>query len=108
LLYLYLNIMIEVFKTDVAGPADAALLVQLLENYFKGYKVNFDLEDCDHILRVDSPSGQPDIVGIKRLLAESGFSAEVLQDDIESAAGTSFYTYQHPKNQFAFLHNGKE
>ena len=46
--------MIEVFKTNVNKPAQAEQLVQLIQQTFAGYNANFDLEDCDRILRIKS------------------------------------------------------
>lgn len=45
--------MVEVFKTNVTGSIDAAELVILLQGYFPGGKISFDLEDCDKVLRVE-------------------------------------------------------
>lgn len=43
---------IEVLKTNVADPERAKWLVDLIEINFTNCKVNFDLDDCDRILRV--------------------------------------------------------
>jgi len=45
--------MIEVFKTDVQQPGTANLLIAKLMLLFPGSRVNFDLEDCDRVLRVE-------------------------------------------------------
>ncbi|WP_129714025.1 hypothetical protein [Pedobacter sp. SYP-B3415] len=44
--------MVEVFKTNVKKKKQARLIVLLLERQFPGLRANFDLEDCDRILRV--------------------------------------------------------
>jgi len=55
--------MIEIFKTNVQNIKDAYLIVGLLLKRFPDYKINFDLEDCDNILRVDGALVAPtDIV----------------------------------------------
>ena len=46
--------MVEVFKTDVREAEHAERLIDLLYKYFPARKINFDLEDCDKILRIDS------------------------------------------------------
>lgn len=46
------NSMVEVFKTDV-GKAQALTLLALLESTFPHFRINFDLEDCDRVLRVE-------------------------------------------------------
>ena len=43
---------VEVFKTNVADPERAKWLVEQIERNFTNCKVNFDLDDCDRILRV--------------------------------------------------------
>lgn len=45
--------MIEVFKTDVADEKQASEVRNLLLQHFPGSKVNFDLHDCDKVLRVE-------------------------------------------------------
>lgn len=45
--------MVEVFKTDVREDTRARELKRLLCAHFPGSKVNFDLEDCDNVLRVE-------------------------------------------------------
>ncbi len=77
------NNMVEVFKTDVSnGEAAKLLLLQIHEN-FKSYKANFDLEDCDLILRVQCSEGLVCALSIIELLKRNGFHAEVLPDDFQ-------------------------
>ncbi|TDX11249.1 hypothetical protein [Flavobacterium sp. S87F.05.LMB.W.Kidney.N] len=46
--------MIYVFKTSVDSPLKLQAASELLDQLFPNCKWNFDLEDCDNILRVDS------------------------------------------------------
>jgi len=46
--------MIEVFKTNINCPNKAMQLVEQIQQHFAGYKANFDLEDCDRVLRIVS------------------------------------------------------
>lgn len=69
--------MVEVFKTNVEQTAHAEKLAALLRLHFPGSKVNFDLEDCDRILRVEGQSFAPDKV--QMLVAAHGFSCTVLE-----------------------------
>lgn len=73
--------MIEVFKTNVNEPLQAALLVDNIHRTFEGYSANFDLDDCDNILRVASASGEVHTGAVIALLEDSGFVAEVLPDE---------------------------
>jgi hypothetical protein len=72
--------MVEVFKTNVTDPADAALLVAAIHKVFLSYRANFDLDDCDHILRIKSYSGHINPFPIMVVLKEFGFDAEPLPD----------------------------
>jgi len=47
------TLMIEVFKTNVMQAQQAKKIIDLLLCYFPDCKINFDLEDCDKILRVE-------------------------------------------------------
>ncbi|WP_316765489.1 hypothetical protein [Pedobacter frigiditerrae] len=79
--------MVEVFKTDVSNCDDAErLIAQILLN-FPNYKVNFDLEDCDLILRVQSFNESIIPQPIISILRHNGFYAEILEDDFQPDAG---------------------
>jgi hypothetical protein len=45
--------MVEVFKTNVQETKEADQLIDLLLQHFPGSKINFDLDDCDKILRIE-------------------------------------------------------
>jgi hypothetical protein len=66
-----------VFKTNVQQAAHAEKLVTLLRLHFPGSKVNFDLEDCDRILRVEAQYFAADKV--QTLVTANGFSCHVLE-----------------------------
>jgi hypothetical protein len=44
--------MIEVFKTDVQETEQSNMIVGKLLEHFPNSVINFDLEDCDKILRI--------------------------------------------------------
>lgn len=69
--------MIEVFKTDVREPAQATRLVDLLLARFPDHKINFDLSDCDHILRIEGDGFTTRAV--QSLLKEQGFACSILE-----------------------------
>lgn len=56
--------MIKIFKTDVSNSNQVNDIIQMLSLNFPAMAaVNFDLEDCDNILRVDALGVPPqDIV----------------------------------------------
>ena len=68
--------MVEVFKTDVYEEERSLAIVQTLLQYFPDKKINFDLEDCDKILRIEGENILSE--RIKELLNEAGHRCEVL------------------------------
>ena len=80
---LTLEMKVEVFKTNVADPERAKWLVDQIERNFNTCQVNFDLDDCDRILRVAFEEQiQPDL--FIDLLKSAGCIAEVLPDTIQT------------------------
>ncbi|QCR21616.1 hypothetical protein [Pontibacter sp. SGAir0037] len=68
-----------VFKTSVSTCCCALQVKPLLDELMgSGETWNFDLEDCDRILRVEAVSLQASI--IIRSLNEAGFACEELED----------------------------
>lgn len=45
--------MVEVFKTNIQNAQIADFIVGELEKHFPNASINFDLSDCDNILRID-------------------------------------------------------
>lgn len=68
--------MVEIFKTDVQNVNRSKLLVQKLTNHIPGSCINFDLEDCDNILRVEGENFSAETIII--LLNNCGHSCEIL------------------------------
>lgn len=71
--------MVEVFKTNVETPRQAEELLGIIHMQFTEYRANFDLEDCDKILRVRS-SAAVTIEQVVDLVQKSGFKCAVLPD----------------------------
>ena len=76
--------MVEVFKTNVNERGHANMLIDLIHKTFIDYKANFDLWDCDKILRVECRTGLIIPTPLIDLLKEFGFHAEVLPGDDET------------------------
>ena len=68
--------MVEVFKTNVSSEGHATTLIGLLQLAFPNHKINFDLDDCDRILRIEGHSISPE--SIITLLKENNCDGEVL------------------------------
>ena len=72
--------MVEVFKTNVDCEHLAIKIVNVLYGKFHCHKVNFDLEDCDNILRIESNNGTLKVTELLQFLREFDFIAEVLPE----------------------------
>lgn len=71
---------VEVFKTNVKENDQANDLLQVLYSCFPDHEINFDLDDRDNILRVESPEHPVETEAIIKCLNHHGFQAEVLMD----------------------------
>jgi hypothetical protein len=70
--------IIEVFKTNVNSIEDAHDLVALIHCNFLEVKANFDLNDCDRILRVEACI---EVIGsIPDFMKENGYECFALPD----------------------------
>lgn len=69
--------MVEVFKTNVPDKKVAQQLLATFKTQFPECRVNFDLEDCDRILRVESEVVNEQAV--MKLVRSSGFECAVLE-----------------------------
>ena len=87
--------MIEVFKTDVDNSRHADILVEHIQRMFNGYQANFDLQDCDRILRVKNVRGHVNSTGLIKILNLFGFHAEVLEDDYPVADNLFTFRLNH-------------
>lgn len=73
--------MVEVFKTNVTERDQADKLLNYIHACHKRYIANFDLDDCDRILRVEVENGFVDIRSVINIIQGFGFEAEILSDD---------------------------
>jgi len=83
--------MVEVFKTNVIEQDHADMLVDQIHKRFSGYMANFDLDDCDKILRIKCVNGLIESSFVVNLLQDFGFNAEVLPDDVPLISQTHKY-----------------
>jgi hypothetical protein len=69
--------MVEVFKTNVQKAIQAKKIISQLNHHFPNSKINFDLEDCDKVLRVE---GKNIAVGkVVELVEQNGFICAELE-----------------------------
>lgn len=71
-------VTVEVFKTNINKIKDAKLVAKVLANVLPACKINFDLEDCDRILRIEVVKGQINCRQVITLVQKNGFACEVL------------------------------
>ena len=72
-----MTIIVEVFKTNVQRREEAKMLIRKLLRYFPDHKINFDLSDCDRILRVEGEAFAAKKV--IELLGSDNFLCDVLE-----------------------------
>ena len=68
--------MLEVFKTNTQKKAQSNRLLCILCEAFPSLKINFDLADCDKVLRVEGE--HMETIRIVMLVKEHGFTCELL------------------------------
>jgi hypothetical protein len=68
--------MVEVFKTNITCNETAEQILCALQIRFPFSKINFDLEDCDKILRVEDH--QVCVRTVIELFNQRGFECEEL------------------------------
>lgn len=69
--------MIRIFKTNVINSTDGNhLLENVLQLKYPHFKINFDLEDCDNILRIEGTDYESN--EIIALMDTNGFLCEEL------------------------------
>ena len=68
--------MVEIFITNVDDHSQAQQIIALLKHHFPAFFINFDLHDCDKILRVKGESIPID--EIEGLVSANGFHCSVL------------------------------
>jgi hypothetical protein len=74
--------MIEVFRTNVNEQHHADRVIRMIHRRFSDYRANFDLTDCDRILRIKCSAGVIDSPAVVDLIGDAGYFAEVLPDEI--------------------------
>lgn len=75
------SLAVEVFQTNVHSPRLAAVIIQTLQTRFACLRATFDLEDCDRVLRVQSPYGGPALwAQVATLVRGFGVQVEALPE----------------------------
>ncbi len=70
--------VVEVFKTNIKSPDTAQFIIEKLKELLPNAKINFDLEDCDCILRVETVCSEIDANEIIQCTRKLNFEIELL------------------------------
>ncbi|QEC74636.1 hypothetical protein [Mucilaginibacter ginsenosidivorax] len=65
---------VEIFNTNVEREKDAAAIIEHLLQHFPHYQINFDLEDCDRILRIAAKQHPINKQQVIQLLGVKGYA----------------------------------
>ena len=71
--------MIEVFRTNVSEKEHADKILYEIHTRNQDYVANFDLDDCDRILRIRALTGNVKSDPIIQLMQELGYEAVALE-----------------------------
>lgn len=69
--------MVEVFKTNITNKQIADEIIEQFQLLFPHFKINFDLSDCDNILRVESENNETEVIAQK--IISLGYNCEPLE-----------------------------
>ena len=68
---------VEIFKTNVNDRKMAKRVMRLLYRKFPDCRINFDLDDCDKVLRIEGEYLRTEIV--RDIVTEQGIACEVIE-----------------------------
>lgn len=74
--------MIEVFRTNITTANEAVQVLAVFADRYPQYQINFDLDDCDKVMRVQSQRTAINANAVCQLIDQLGHYAEVLPDEI--------------------------
>lgn len=69
--------MVEVFRTNISEEKMADSILQKLVSHLPESYVNFDLEDCDRILRIENCTVHA--MDVIQIVKQNGFECELLE-----------------------------
>ena len=72
--------MVEVFKTNVNDEVTAERMIEIISLQFPEVFINFDLDDYDRILRIESTKDVLPVGDVITLMNTKGYECEVLED----------------------------
>lgn len=70
---------VEIFKTNVRNETDTNKAIAFLLSLYQNYKINFDLEDEEKILRVEANQPEIETNKIIHCMVGLGYSCERIE-----------------------------
>lgn len=70
---------VEVFKTNVINKRAAKTILEEIGIHQPEYKCNFDLDDCDKVLRIEHTGGNVDNQLIFSILEKNNHEGAILE-----------------------------
>ena len=70
--------MVEVFKTNIDNEDEVDLILFKLGNVFPEFRINFDLEDSDKVMRIESPDSNIEVKSVIGFMNSFGFYCKPL------------------------------
>jgi len=70
---------VEIFKTNVLSKRAAKIILEEIGSHQPEYKCNFDLEDCDKVLRIESLNGKVDAQLVFSILKKNNHRGAILE-----------------------------
>ena len=71
---------VEIFRTNVKSKRTAKIILEALHISLPEYHFNFDLEDCDCILRVQRNSGFFETTKIIQIVKDHNMAISLFED----------------------------
>jgi len=72
--------VVEIFKTNVEDANKASHIVNKLRQQFPTCRFNFDLADCDRILRAESYNGTIDTEGVIEIAKKYSLEINLIEE----------------------------
>ncbi len=72
--------IVEIFKTDVTDNNKGSVILRMLNEKFPSYIANFDLDDCDKVLRIESHSDDIDIESVIEFVSNLKTQITLIED----------------------------
>jgi len=72
--------VVEIFRTNVSHASEANSITRNLRGHFPSCKINFDLDDCDRILRIEGRGCDINITSILEIVKAHHYDIELIMD----------------------------